>query len=54
MFIKPFMENNCYHPYCKETDCEKCFFFNPKFLGIRVPKFLGNILFKLEDKIMRL
>ena len=44
-----FMSNPCMHPYCKDTKCEKCFFYKPKFLGITVPKFLGNILFKLEE-----
>lgn len=51
--MKTFMTNNCYHPYCKSVNCEKCFFYSPRFFGIRVPKFLGNILYKLEYKILR-
>ena len=51
--IKPFMTNACYHPYCKSVNCEKCFFYNPKFLGVRVPRFIGNLLFKLEEKICK-
>ena len=41
------------HPYCKEINCEKCFFYKPMFFNIKVPKKIGNLLFKLEDKLMR-
>ena len=51
--MKQFMKNPCMHPYCKDTDCGKCFFYKPMFLNIRVPKIIGNWLFKLEDKLMR-
>lgn len=43
-----FMTNTCYHPHCKQTNCEECFFYSPRFFGIRVPRFIGNILYKIE------
>lgn len=46
--MKPFMENICMHPYCRETDCKNCCHFNPKFYGIKVPKKIGHVLFNLE------
>lgn len=51
--MKHFMSNSCMHPYCKEEDCKKCFFYKPMFFNIRVPKIIGDILFKLEEKLMR-
>ena len=51
--MKQFMKNPCMHPYCKNQDCKKCFFYKPMFFNIRVPKIIGNWLFKLEDKLMR-
>ncbi len=42
------MSNNCNHPNCKDGNCEHCIFYKPKFLGIRVPKIVGNWLYRLE------
>jgi hypothetical protein len=42
------------HPYCKEEDCKKCFFYRPVFLGFPVPKKLGNFLFSVEDLFFRM
>lgn len=52
--MRPFMSNQCMHPYCKRCDCEKCFFFSPKFFGVRVPKKVGNFLFDIEDWLFRM
>lgn len=46
--MKPFMENICMHPYCREPNCKNCCHFNPKVYGFKVPKWLGHILFDLE------
>ena len=51
--IKPFMRNPCNHPNCASVSCNKCFFYKPMIFNIRVPKIIGNILFKLEEKLMR-
>ena len=45
--MKPFMENICMHPHCKEIDCKNCCHFTPKAYGIKVPKWIGHILFNL-------
>jgi hypothetical protein len=52
MIIEPFMRNPCMHPYCKDSNCSKCFFYKPMLFNIRVPRFVGNFLFKLQDKLM--
>lgn len=52
--MKPFMENPCMHPYCQETRCKNCYFFQPKIFGIKVPKFIGAFLFYVEGWIMYL
>lgn len=49
--MKPFMTNNCYHPHCLSENCDKCCFFNPHFKGMKVPRWLGKILFNLKTKI---
>lgn len=51
--LKPFMSNPCNHPNCTSADCNKCFFYKPMIFNIRVSKIIGNILFKLEEKLMR-
>ena len=51
--MKPFMENICMHPHCFATDCKSCCYFAPKAYGIKVPKWLGHILFNLEERLMR-
>lgn len=51
--MRPFMENICMHPHCMNPTCEECSFFTPKAFGIRVPKRLGLVLFKLEESLYR-
>lgn len=46
--MKPFMENICMHPYCREPDCKNCCHFSPNAYGIKVPRWLGHVLFNLE------
>lgn len=46
--MKPFMENICMHPHCQGTDCKNCCHFTPKAYGIKVPKWIGHVLFNLE------
>jgi hypothetical protein len=52
--MKPFMSNPCMHPHCKDVKCEKCFFYQPAFYGIRVPKKVGTFLFGVENFLFRL
>ena len=40
-----FMSNPCGHSHCMEWECEKCNFFKPYFHKIRVPRWLGFLLF---------
>lgn len=51
--MKPFMDNPCVHGHCMRTDCEKCWAYTPTCFGIKVPRWLGNILFLLEDWLFR-
>lgn len=46
--MKPFMGNMCMHPHCQESDCKNCRYFTPMFYNIKVPKWLGHILFYIE------
>lgn len=46
--MKTFMGNPCMHGYCMIINCNKCRFYTPTCFGIKVPKWLGNLLFKLE------
>lgn len=50
--MKPFMGNPCGHGYCKCTECDNCYHYTPTCFGIKVPKWLGNALFKLEEWLM--
>lgn len=50
--MKPFMSNTCGYPYCRDYRCNHCALFKPKFLGIRVPKIIGNWLYDLEAWLM--
>lgn len=50
--MNPFMGNTCMHPYCKEPDCKNCCHFMPTCYGIKVPKWLGHMLFNLEWRIL--
>ena len=51
--MKCFMSNPCMHPHCNSVDCEKCFFYKPTFIGIRVPRKVGNFLFFVEDLLLK-
>ena len=44
-----FMSNPCNHPHCMEWECEKCKFFKPYFHKIRVPRWLGFLLYNFEE-----
>ena len=52
--MKPFMGNPCMHGYCMSTECEKCCYYTPTCFGVKVPKWLGNALFRLEECLMRI
>lgn len=51
--MKPFMGNPCMHGHCMRTDCEKCWAYTPTCFGVKVPRWLGNILFRLEEWLFR-
>lgn len=51
--MKPFMGNPCGHGYCRRDDCEKCPAYIPTFFGRKVPKWLGNLLFRFEAWLFR-
>lgn len=44
-----FMSNPCGHSHCMEWECEKCKFFKPYFHKLRVPRWLGFLLFNFEE-----
>lgn len=44
-----FMSNPCGYSHCMEWECEKCNHFKPHFYRIRVPKWLGNLLYTVEE-----
>jgi hypothetical protein len=48
-----FMGNPCGYGNCMSTECEKCPHYKPTFFGIRVPRWLGNLLFKIEFLLYR-
>lgn len=48
-----FMGNPCGYGNCMSDECEKCPYYKPTFFGIRVPRWLGNILFKIEFLLYR-
>lgn len=48
-----FMGNPCGYGNCMSTECEKCPHYKPTFYGVRVPRWLGNILFKIEYILWR-
>lgn len=52
--MKCFMGNPCGFGYCKRSDCEKCGMYKPTVYGIRVPRFVGNLGFKLEVWLWRM
>ena len=46
--MKPFMGNPCGYGYCMSAECKKCCHYTPTCFDVRVPKWLGNLLFRLE------
>lgn len=50
--MKSFMGNPCGYGNCMMDNCKKCAYYTPTFFRIRVPRWLGNILFRLEYKMM--
>ena len=46
-----FMGNPCGYGNCMSTQCEKCPHYKPTFFGMKVPRWLGNILFRIETLI---
>ncbi len=51
--MKPFMGNPCGYYNCKYARCEFCGKYKPTCFGIRVPRWLGNILFRFEGWLLR-
>lgn len=51
--MKCFMGNPCGNPNCMYGDCPYCSAFTPTFFGIKVPRWLGKILFKFEAWLFR-
>ena len=52
--MKPFMSNNCKSYNCLSDGCHYCSLYNPAFLGMSVPKTLGNFLYKIEAFLIRI
>ena len=46
--MKAFMGNPCMHGHCMNPECNKCRFYTPTCFGVKVPRWLGNLLFKFE------
>jgi hypothetical protein len=47
--MKFFMSNPCGHPHCQDLFCNGCPHFKPYFYKIRVPKWLGHLLYHIEE-----
>lgn len=47
--MKNFMGNPCGYGNCLSDECEKCRCYKPTFFRIKVPKWLGNTLFRVEN-----
>lgn len=52
IFSPVFMGNRCGCGYCKDTRCDICPLFTPTAFGIKVPKWLGRIGFKIECSLL--
>ena len=52
--FKPFMRNKCGHGFCADTKCVNCSYYNPHFLGIKMPKKVANILYNIEYWLINL
>lgn len=51
--MRPFMGNPCGYGYCMSSECEKCPHYTPTCFGVKVPRWLGNILFRFEQWLLR-
>lgn len=51
--IMVFMGNPCGYGNCMSTECEKCPHYKPTFFGMRVPRWLGNILFMVQSFVLK-
>ena len=51
--MKIFMGNSCGYGNCMRTDCEKCCHYTPTMFDVKVPKWLGNIGFRIEWKMFK-
>jgi len=47
------MSNPCLMPNCKSTACSICSYYKPKLFGISVPRWIGNIGFRVENWLLR-
>ena len=50
----PFMRNKCGHGLCADGKFVNCQYYNPHFLGIRMPKKVANILYNIEYWLINL
>lgn len=50
--MKPFMGNLCGFGNCLSTSCDKCGHYKPTLLGIKIPRKLASLFFKLEHKLI--
>lgn len=53
MKIKPFMSNICGYGNCKEINCSHCKNYNPHIYKIKVPKFIGDIGYFIENLMLK-
>lgn len=44
-----FVSNPCGCGHCMGTECETCELFKPRFLGIPIPRKIGEWLYRLEE-----
>ena len=51
--MRHFMGNACMYPNCKSTACKICSYYKPTMFGKRVPRWLGNLGFKIENFLIR-
>jgi hypothetical protein len=47
--MKHFMSNPCGFGNCMDWECDKCIHFKPRYRGIPVPRWLGKILYDIEE-----
>ena len=49
-----FMSNSCNHSHCMDWECEYCQHFKPYFHKIRLPRWLGFLLFNFEEYLTKI